>query len=305
MPIRDKARRTDLPYWRSLLYVPTNVSKYVDKAHTRGADAIQLDLEDSVPNSRKDEARKLVQEAAEIVSQAGADVVVRINQPLRHAIPDIEACISPRIAALALPKCNSAGHVKLLAEMVEELEEERGMEVGQTKFLAMVETAEAFFELREIGSAHPRVVALMLGGEDFALSLHMEPTPETMLYPKQHAVIAARAAGVLPYGIIGTVADYSDHDAYREMVRKSARFGFEGASCIHPAIVPMLNEGFTPTKEDEDLARRIVTAWDENEAAGRGSFELEGKMIDVPVVLRAQRVIGKCDAIRARNAKGG
>ena len=101
------------------------------------------------------------------------------------------------------------------------------------------------------------------------------------------------------------MADYSDHDAYREMVRKSARFGFEGASCIHPAIVPMLNEGFTPAKEDEDLARRIVTAWDENEAAGRGSFELEGKMIDVPVVLRAQRVIGKCDAIRARNTKGG
>jgi citrate lyase subunit beta/citryl-CoA lyase len=166
----------------------------------------------------------------------------------------------------------------------------------------MVETADAFFELREIAKAHQRVVVLMLGGEDFALSLHMEPTPETMLYPKQHAVIAARAAGILPYGIIGTVADYSDHKAYEAMVRKSAQFGFEGASCIHPAIVPMLNEGFTPAKEDEDLARRIVGAWDENEAAGRGSFELEGKMIDVPVVLRAQRVIAKCDAIRNKTA---
>ena len=172
--------------------------KFVDKAHTRGADAVQLDLEDSVPNSQKAEARKMVQEAAEIVSQAGADVVVRINQPLRHAVPDIEACISPRIAALALPKCNSAGHIRLLAEMVEELEEERGMVAGHTKFLTMVETADAFFELRDIAKAHPRVVVLMLGGEDFALSLHMEPTPETMLYPKQHAVIAARAAGILP-----------------------------------------------------------------------------------------------------------
>ena len=304
MPIRDTAKRVDLPVWRSLLYVPVNVPKFVDKAHTRGADAVQLDLEDSVPNSQKAEARKMVQEAADIVSQAGADVVVRINQPLRHAVPDIEACISPRIAALALPKCNSAGHIQLLAEMVEELEEERGMVTGHTKFLAMVETADAFFELRDIAKAHPRVVVLMLGGEDFALSLHMEPTPETMLYPKQHAVIAARAAGILPYGIIGTVADYSDHEAYKAMVRKSAKFGFEGASCIHPAIVPMLNEGFTPAKEDEDLARRIVDAWDENEADGRGSFELEGKMIDVPVVLRAQRVIAKCDAIRAKNAKG-
>ena len=304
MPIRDTAKRVDLPVWRSLLYVPVNVPKFVDKAHTRGADAVQLDLEDSVPNSQKAEARKMVQEAADIVSQAGADVVVRINQPLRHAVPDIEACISPRIAALALPKCNSAGHIRLLAEMVEELEEERGMVAGHTKFLTMVETADAFFELRDIAKAHPRVVVLMLGGEDFALSLHMEPTPETMLYPKQHAVIAARAAGIPPYGIIGTVADYSDHEAYKAMVRKSAKFGFEGASCIHPAIVPMLNEGFTPAKEDEDLARRIVDAWDENEADGRGSFELEGKMIDVPVVLRAQRVIAKCDAIRAKNAKG-
>ena len=304
MPIRDTAKPVDLPVWRSLLYVPVNVPKFVDKAHTRGADAVQLDLEDSVPNSQKAEARKMVQEAADIVSQAGADVVVRINQPLRHAVPDIEACISPRIAALALPKCNSAGHIRLLAEMVEELEEERGMVAGHTKFLTMVETADAFFELRDIAKAHPRVVVLMLGGEDFALSLHMEPTPETMLYPKQHAVIAARAAGILPYGIIGTVADYSDHEAYKAMVRKSAKFGFEGASCIHPAIVPMLNEGFTPAKEDEDLARRIVDAWDENEADGRGSFELEGKMIDVPVVLRAQRVIAKCDAIRAKNAKG-
>ena len=304
MPIRDTAKRVDLPVWRSLLYVPVNVPKFVDKAHTRGADAVQLDLEDSVPNSQKAEARKMVQEAADIVSQAGADVVVRINQPLRHAVPDIEACISPRIAALALPKCNSAGHIRLLAEMVEELEEERGMVAGHTKFLTMVETADAFFELRDIAKAHPRVVVLMLGGEDFALSLHMEPTPETMLYPKQHAVIAARAAGILPYGSIGTVADFSDHEAYKAMVRKSAKFGFEGASCIHPAIVPMLNEGFTPAKEDEDLARRIVDAWDENEADGRGSFELEGKMIDVPVVLRAQRVIAKCDAIRAKNAKG-
>ena len=304
MPIRDTAKRVDLPVWRSLLYVPVNVPKFVDKAHTRGADAVQLDLEDSVPNSQKAEARKMVQEAADIVSQAGADVVVRLNQPLRHAVPDIEACISPCIAALALPKCNSAGHIQLLAEMVEELEEERCMVTGHTKFLTMVETADAFFELRDIAKAHPRVVVLMLGGEDFALSLHMEPTPETMLYPKQHAVIAARAAGILPYGIIGTVADYSDHEAYKAMVRKSAKFGFEGASCIHPAIVPMLNEGFTPAKEDEDLARRIVDAWDENEAAGRGSFELKGKMIDVPVVLRAQRVIAKCDAIRAKNAKG-
>ena len=304
MPLKDTARRADLPVWRSLLYVPVNVPKYVEKAHLRGADALQLDLEDSVPQSQKAAARKLVQEVAESVAQNGADVVVRVNQPLRDAVPDIEACVSPRISALVLPKCNSAGHVRLLAELVEQLEEERGMEVGHTKFMTLVEDAAAFYDMREIASAHPRVVALGLGGEDFALSLHMQPGPETMLYPKQQSIIAARAAGVLPMGIIGTVADFSDHEGYKAMVRKSALFGFEGASCIHPAIVPMLNEGFTPSAEEEDRARRIVTAWDENEAAGRGSFQLDGKMIDVPVVLRAQRVIWKCDAIRAKNSGG-
>ena len=303
MPLHDTTRRTDLPYWRSLLYVPVNVSKFVKRAHTRGADAVQLDLEDSVPPGQKTDARKLVKDAAELVSQEGADVVVRINQPLRHAVPDIEACISPRVSALALPKCNSAGHIQLLAELVDELEVERDMEVGHTKFLAMVETAEAFFELKEIARSHKRVVALMLGGEDFALSLHMIPSPETMLYPKQQAVIAARAAGILPYGIIGTVADYSDHERYRTMVRKSAEFGFEGASCVHPSIVPILNEGFTPTPEEEDCARRIVSVWNEVEAEGCGSFALDGKMIDVPVVLRAQRVINKCDAIRSSFTK--
>ncbi len=305
MALKDTERRSDLPVWRSLMYVPVNVPRYVEKAHTRGADVVQLDLEDSVPPSAKASARKLVQEVAETVSQAGADVVVRINQPLRLAVPDIEACISPRIAALALPKSDGASHIRLLAELVEELEEERGMEVGHTKFLAMVETASAFLDIREIATAHKRVVALSVGGEDFALSLGMLPDPETMLYPKQQGVIAARAAGILPYGIIGTVADYSDHDAYRAMVRKSARFGFEGASCIHPAIVPMLNEGFTPTDEEEAQARRIVEAWDVAEREGRGSFEVDGKMIDVPVVIRAQRLITRAEAIRARNSGGG
>jgi len=111
------------PVWRSLLYVPVNVEKYVAKAHTRGADAIQLDLEDSVPVSEKANARKLVQEAAETVSQAGADVVVRINQPLRMAVRDLEETVSPRVQAITLTKVDSASHVRLLAEILGEIED--------------------------------------------------------------------------------------------------------------------------------------------------------------------------------------
>jgi citrate lyase subunit beta/citryl-CoA lyase len=275
------------PVWRSLLYVPTNVERYVAKAHTRGADAIQLDLEDSVPLSKKDEAREMVQEAAERVSQAGADVVVRINQPLRMAVRDLECVISPRITAVVLPKVDSASHVRLLAEVVDELEAERGMTPGQTWFVALVESADAFFRMREIAGAHPRLAAIGLGGEDFATDVVMQ----------------ARAAGITPLGIIGTVADYSDLDAMREIIRNSRRFGFEGASCIHPSIVPALNEEFRPSDKEVSDAQRIIQAFEGAVAEGRASLEVDGKMIDYPLVFRAERLLALDTAIRKREAK--
>ena len=114
------------PSWRSLLYVPVNVERYVDKAHLRGADGIILDLEDSVPPSQKDAARKMVQDAAQKVARNGADVLVRINRELELAVRDIEASVSPLVRALKLPKIQSADHVKLLAELVGDLEAARG-----------------------------------------------------------------------------------------------------------------------------------------------------------------------------------
>jgi len=300
MTTQDQPER---PVWRSLLYVPANVERYVAKAHTRGADAIQLDLEDSVPISKKAEARGMVQEAAERVSQAGADVVVRINQPLRMAIPDLEAVISPRITAVVLPKVDSASHIKLLAEVVDELEAERGMTPGHTWLVALIESADAFFRMREIAGAHPRLTAIGLGGEDFATDVFMQPDPDVMLYPKQHTIIAARAAGITPLGIIGTVADYSDLDAMSAIIKNSRRFGFEGASCIHPSIVPALNEGFRPTDKEVSDAQRIIQAFEGAVAEGRASLEVDGKMIDYPLVFRAERLLALDTAIRKREAK--
>jgi citrate lyase subunit beta/citryl-CoA lyase len=293
------------PVWRSLLYVPANVRRYVDKAHTRGADAIQLDLEDSVPIAEKDNARKMVQEAAEIVSQAGADVVVRINQPLRMAIRDLEEVISPRIRAVVLPKTDSASHIRLLAEVVDELESERGMTPGHTLFVALVEDADAFFRMHEIAKAHPRLVGLGLGGEDFATSMGAPPDPDIMLYPKQQTIIAARAAGIMPLGIIGTVADYSDKDAMTKIIVNSRRFGFDGASCIHPSIVPILNEGFRPSEEEVAGAKRVVQGFEAALAEGRASIEVDGKMIDYPVVERAEKLLARDTAIRQREARAG
>ena len=292
----------DRPVWRSMLFVPANVRKYVDKAHTRGADAIQLDLEDSVPVAEKDNARKVVQEAAEIVSQAGADVIVRINQPLRMAVPDLEAVVSPRIRAVVLPKADSASHIRLLAEVVDGLEAERKMIPGHTLFVALVETADAFFRLREIAEAHPRMMGIGLGGEDFATSLGAAPDPDVMLYPKQQTIIAARAAGISPLGIIGTVADYSDKDAMREIVRRSRRFGFDGASCIHPSIVPILNEGFRATPEEIASAKRVIQGFQAALAENRASIEVDGKMIDYPIVERAEKLLTREAAIQRREA---
>jgi len=292
-----------LPVWRSALYVPANVPRFIDGAHKRGADAIIVDLEDSVPLAERPAARRDLAATAENVARGGSDVIVRINRPWRQTMLDLEAAIAPRVKALAVTKVDSADHIRLIAEVVSELEAERGMAVGTTQFIAMIETPAAWFEMPEIAQADKRIVALTLGGEDFALTMGMLPTAEALFMPKQQLAIAARAAGILPLGFIGTVADYQDLDAFRETVRRSRRLGFRGASVIHPSQIPILNEEFSPSTDEVASARRIVAAYDEAVAAGRGSISVDGKMIDVPVVLRAQELLAIHEAIREREAR--
>jgi citrate lyase subunit beta/citryl-CoA lyase len=295
--------KPDLPVWRSLLYVPVNVEKFIEKAHTRGADVLQLDLEDAVPPSEKEKARTLVEKNAARVRRGGADVVVRINQPLALAVRDLEHSVCPDVDGIAVTKADSASHVKLLDQLVTELEAKRGMKAGHTKFIVMIETADAFTRIDEIPRASPRVVAMNIGGEDFALDLNAQPEDDVLLHPKQRMIIAARAAGVMPLGYIGTVADFSDWEKFRVMVRRSRRFGFDGAGCIHPGQVKIVNEEYTPSAEEVAYARKVIRLDQEAQAAGRGSFQIDGKMIDIPVVVRAQRLIRRYEAIKAREAK--
>jgi citrate lyase subunit beta/citryl-CoA lyase len=295
--------KPDLPVWRSLLYVPVNVEKFVEKAHTRGADVIQLDLEDAVPPAEKEKARTLVEKNAARVRRGGADVVVRINQPLSLAVRDLEHSICPDVDAIAVTKADSASHVKLLDQLVTELEAKRGMAPGRTKFIVMIETTDAFTRIDEIPRASPRVVAMNIGGEDFALDLNAQPEDDVLLHPKQRMIIAARAAGVMPLGFIGTVADFSDWEKFRLMVRRSRRFGFDGAGCIHPGQVKVVNEEYTPSVEEVAYARKVIRMDQEAQASGRGSFQIDGKMIDIPVVVRAERLIRRFETIKAREAK--
>jgi citrate lyase subunit beta/citryl-CoA lyase len=295
--------KPDLPVWRSLLYVPVNVEKFVEKAHTRSADVIQLDLEDAVPPAEKEKARTLLEKNAARVRRGGADVVVRINQPLSLAVRDLEHSVCPDVDGIAVTKADSASHVKLLGELVSELEAKRGMKVGHTKLIVMIETADAFTRIDEIPRASPRVVAMNIGGEDFALDLNAQPEDDVLLAPKQRMIIAARAAGVMPLGFIGTVADFSDWEKFRVMVRRSRRFGFDGAGCIHPGQVKIVNEEYTPSAEEVAYARKVIQMDKEAQASGRGSFQIDGKMIDIPVVVRAERLLRRYEAIKAREAK--
>src|SRR5437870_4993837 len=293
----------DLPVWRSMLFVPVTQRRFVEGAARRGADTIILDLEDSVAPCEKERARTLVPEAAQIVSTGGADVVVRLNRPLRMTVRDLEAVIGPGIHTVALPKAESADHVRLVAEIIDELEVERGIPVGSTKMLAMVETASAFFHIAEIARAHPRLVALNLGAEDFALSAGILPEAEGLFMPKQVCVFAARAAGIMPLGFVGTVAEFHDLDGFRETVRRSRRIGFVGASVIHPSQIAILNEEFRPSAAEIDHATRVVAAYDKALAEGVGAVTVDGKMIDVPIVERARLLLEREAAIAAREAR--
>ena len=295
--------KPDLPVWRSLLYVPVNVEKFIEKAHTRGADVIQLDLEDAVPPAEKEKARTLVEKNAARVRKGGADVVVRINQPLSLAVRDLEHSVLPDVDGIAITKADSASHVRLLDQLVSELEAKRGMKPGHTKFIVMIETADAFTRIDEIPRASPRVVAMNIGGEDFALDMEAQPDGDVLLHPKQRMIIAARAAGVMPLGFIGTVADFSDWEKFRLMVRRARRFGFDGAGCIHPGQVGIVNEEYTPSEDEVAYARKVIKMDKEAQAAGRGSFQIDGKMIDIPVVVRAERLVRRYDAIKRREAK--
>src|SRR5437763_3560552 len=177
------------------------------------------------------------------------------------------------------------------------------MPLGTTKSLGMVETTAAFFRIAEIAEAGPRLVALTLGAEDFALSAGMLPEAEGLVMPKQTCVFAARAAGIMPMGFVGTVAEFHDLDAFRETVRRSRRIGFIGASVIHPSQVQILNEEFRPSPAEVEHATRVVAAYDNALAEGVGAVTVDGKMIDVPVVERAKLLREREAAIAARETK--
>lgn len=278
--------------YRSMLYVPTTNERFVSKAKERGADAIILDLEDSIPVPEKPNARAALSTAVPACRGTGSDVLVRVNRPIRWCVPDVEAAVAAGVDGILLPKAESATHVALIAEAIEDAEREF-KSVNMVKLLLIIEDPGAVMDAREIISAHPRVVAAMAGGEDLATALEAEPVAETLRLPKQLVHMAAKATGRFSLGLFGTVADYSDTDGIAKLIAEAHRHGFDGASCIHPSVVPLLNEGFSPSEEEITQARRIVKALEDAEAKGRGAVSLHGRMIDKPVADRARLLLAR------------
>ncbi len=291
------------PVWRSLLYVPAHVERFIDRAHTRGADCIQLDLEDSVPPSEKAAARANLASAAARVRRGPNDVLVRINAPLSLAVPDIEAAIGPDVDGLIITKARGPDHIRLLAELASEREAKAGLPDGHTWFYILVETPEALPHAEAIARASRRCIALSLGAEDMALALGAEPSEEALLLAKGMVLHAARAAGVMPLGLTGTLAGFGDIAAFAAMAKRSRALGFEGASCINPVQVEPLNQAFSPNEAEIAHAHRVIEVDRQAAAEGRGAVALEGRMIDIPVVRRAERLLARAAAIAARERR--
>ena len=279
------------PRWRSLLYVPVTSERFVARAHERGADAVILELEDAVAPSEKDRARTLVREAAATVARGGVDVLVRINRPWRLAVRDIEAAVDANVRALVLPKVDSDEHVLAVAEVTAAVEHERGLPVGHTLFFPRVEGPKGLLAAAAIAAAHPRVVAIGLGSSDFTIATGMGAGGEGNVIASFQVVAAAVAAGRVPLGLVGSITEFRDLDAFRRVAERSRALGLRGAPCVHPSQVPILNEVFAPTDDELARARRVVDEYEQALAAGLGAVVVDGEFVDIPFYEQAKRLL--------------
>jgi citrate lyase subunit beta/citryl-CoA lyase len=285
------------PIWRSMLFVPAHVEKFVAAAHTRGADAYILDLEDSVPLAQKAAARATLVSAAGAVAQSGAAALVRVNGDAALIADDLQAAVDPAIRALMIPKVESAEELRALDARIAGLERARGMAAGHTLLIAQIEHVRTLPRMDEIAGSTPRLMGMILGSEDFSVSAGMEPTPETLYGPNQQMLFACRRAGILPFGFPGSISVFRDLDLFRQIIRRAREMGFVGSYAIHPHQVTVMNELFVPPAEDVEHARELLAACEAAEAQGRGAFEFRGRMVDPPVVARAREVLRRHAAV--------
>jgi citrate lyase subunit beta/citryl-CoA lyase len=277
---------------RSMLYVPASSQRFIAKAHERGADAIILDLEDSVAPSEKERARAGLGDAVSAVSRNNAKVFVRINSSDDMMLADAEAACRAGAFGLFVPKASHSGVLDRLDRHLQKIETAVGRH-EKTMLVPMIEDPGGVLDARAIACATSRVFGLITGSEDLATAMGAEPTSEVLRVPKILVHLAAKAAGVLSFGFVFSQTHFQDLEGIAKAAREARSFGFDGATCVHPSAIPILNEIFSPSVEEIDRANRMVATYEQSLAAGKGACVFEGKMIDVPMVARARALLAK------------
>ena len=273
------------------MFVPGNNPGMMQDAFIYGPDSIMLDLEDSVTMAEKDAARLLVHNALKTIDYGNTEMVVRIN-PLNTAYgkKDVEAVVKAGVHVIRMPKTETAEEVREVEREIERVEKEIGC-LGRTKIMAAIESTLGIVNAYEIAVASGRMMGIALGAEDYCANLKTQRSPEgtELLFARQQIVVAARAAGI---DALDTVySNLNDMETFRKEVELIKQLGFDGKSIINPRQIEIVNEVCAPTEKAIEKAKTIIAAIKEAEKRGSGVIAVNGKMVDRPVVIRAQRTI--------------
>lgn len=280
---------------RSWMFVPGNSQKFLDKALSAsvGVDAVFLDLEDGVPFPLKAEARGLVATATEAAS-TGPLRFVRVNAVTTNEFPlDMQEALTPAIDGVCIPKTERREDVATVAALLGDAEKRLGLSDGTIRIVAAIESAAALLAAPAIAAAHPRMFGLMFGAEDYALDLGLgaqrEGEARDLIYARSAIVVAAAGSRIL--SIDGVFPNLDDQEGLERDILQSRRLGFGAKSTFNPRQVDLINKIFSPTPDELEYAQKVVDAFDEAQARGDGSVAVGGQLVDLPIVLRAQRIL--------------
>ena len=291
---------------RSLIFVPGNRANMLERALTFDADIIMVDLEDSVPPAEKVNAREVAGEWVPKLREAGRRVMVRLNALDTGLTRDeLAAVISPHLYGVSVGKTESAWDLQEIERIIGSLETRAGLTAGELKVMPWIESARALVNVNAMASASPRTIAIAFGAEDFTNDMGIQRTDdgEEVYHARATVAVAARAAGVA--SLDGPYVAFRNPEGLRKDAGVARQMGYTGKFASHPAQIDTINELFSPLPEDVAYARRVMEAWQEAEANGRGSLDLDGKMVDVPVVKRAQNLLALVDEIEGQLASRG
>lgn len=283
---------------RAMMFMPGNNPGMLQTAGIFGADTVIFDLEDAVAISEKDAARHLVGYALKTLRYP-CEVAVRINHiQTPYGRDDLNVVLPAKPDLIRLPKAESPDEIKEIDAIITQAEQDNEFPAGSIRMMAAIETAKGLMRAYDIATASPRMVALAIGGEDFVADLKTTRSKDgaELVAARSHLVLAARAAGI--DAIDSVFTDVNDEETFIAETQRIKQLGFDGKSVINPRQVRLVQQIFTPTDKEIVQARRIIDAYNDALSRNSGVIALDGKMIDTPIVARAERVLAYAAAVR-------